>query len=432
MVATLPFQAPDLAPHTMTVQRPPAPLWEQGLISLWFLVTFIPFPNDELLLYPLALFFAAGFALRIRQLLPLTLKCWPLFLIPIMTALSMFWSPVSSAALRLGIMMTLTVMIGIYIAGRLTPREIVRAVFAACAVSAIVAIPEMANLEDEIGLYPQKNIFAIRMMLVMLVSLGIALDVQQNLFLRVLAAPFVVLTLYMVVRAESLTALGLGGASLIVMLAVWLVWTNVSRIRHLRTLIATVIVGVLTVGILLFLNLPNNTVVQDLLAGFGKDATLTNRTVLWADAARISQEKPWLGVGAEGFWVWWNGQAESILDYSHKRPGTKFSFHSVYYEVLVHLGRIGLGLMIFQIAWITLNAARHWTRISKIPQSLFLVIAGITLISSFTESYLFGVFDIGITLFLIAGVSAISESARYRQHIVMAPPKVPLHQMSRA
>lgn len=255
-------------------------------------------------------------------------------------------------------------------------------------------------------------------------ALGVALDRGQNILLRLIAAPFIPLTLYLVYRADSVTALILSGAGLLVMLMVWLLWTNVSRVRHMRTIAIGFLMAIGIAGTLVLINQPNNTLVQDALFSVGKDTTLTNRTVIWRDATIYAQDNPWFGVGAEGFWQWWNGRAESILDYSHKRPGTKFSFHSTYFEVLVHLGYIGLTFMIWQIVWCTLNAVIAWFRKPEIPQSLFLLIAMITVITSFTESYLFGVFDISIILFLVAGVSAFSESSRTRS-VVMAVPNEP-------
>ncbi|MEM7662266.1 MAG: O-antigen ligase family protein [Pseudomonadota bacterium] len=406
------------------IPRASAPLWEQAIISLWFLVTFIPFPNDELILYPLVLLFMAGAALRYDQIIPVALRAWPILLVPALAAISMLWSPLRTEALRFGIMMFVTVTIAVYIASRLSPREIVRAAFFACAVSAVFAISEISRLGQADSLYIQKNIFSIRMQLITVVSLGVALDRGQNLILRIAAIPFVLLAASLILQAESATALLLGGGSIVVMIAAWLFWTNVSKVQHLRSLMALVIGGSVAVGALFVLNLPNNTLINDGLFVLGKDTTLTNRTVLWADAARLADQRPWLGVGAAGFWIPANGDAEAILAYSHKSPGTLFSFHSLYYEVAVHLGRVGLGLMILQVGWVLWNALRHWSRSPGIPQAMFFLLAGSTFVVSFTESYLFSVIEITIVMFLIAGVSAVAGDAKYRR--VLAPPPPPM------
>ncbi|MEL7454676.1 MAG: hypothetical protein AAGJ50_15025 [Pseudomonadota bacterium] len=249
-----PPNAPVL--QAFDVARSPAPLWEQGLVSLWFLVTFIPFENDELLLYPLALYFVASFVLHIRQLLPLVLRCWPLFLVPALAAFSMFWSPVSSLSLRFGIMMTLTALIAISIAGRLTPRQIVGSVFVACALSVFVAIPESGSLNDQEGLYVQKNIFAIRMTIAMVLALGVALDRGQHILFRLIALPFVPLTLYLILIAESATALLLSAAALVILGTIWLLWSNFERVRHLRVIVLGFAMVVALVGGLVVANAP--------------------------------------------------------------------------------------------------------------------------------------------------------------------------------
>ena len=409
---------PQIGYQEVMMPRQPAQWWELLPVSLWFLVTFIPFPYDELLLYPLALYFAGMFALRYDQMVPLALKCWPLFLLPALASISMFWSPVSTQALRFGIMMILTVIIAIYISGRLTGRQIILAVFGACAVSVVVAIPESRSLDDEFGLYPQKNIFAIRMMLAMLLSLGVALDSKQPLLARGLGWLLIPVTFYLVFIADSATALVLAGANLLVLGSIWMFWINLRHIKHLRTLVLAVMLLIGLIGFLLFMNLPNNVFVQSVLESLGKDATLTGRTDLWANASRISAEQPWLGVGAEGFWQPWVGEAETILDWSYKDPGTKFSFHSAYFEVLVHLGYAGLGLIIIQIGWCFLNCIRGWVTDQNIATSMFLLIGVITVITSFTESYLYSVLDISTILFFCAAIVPISQSARMRKMLV--------------
>ncbi|MEM9670240.1 MAG: O-antigen ligase family protein [Pseudomonadota bacterium] len=378
-----------------------------------------------MILYPLVLYFIGMSVLRYEQIVPVAFRCWPLLLLPILAAASTLWSPASSAALRFGIMMTLTAIIAIYIAARLTPREIVRAAFVACAISAIIATNEVPRIGTLDGLYSQKNIFSIRMQLITIVSLGVALDRVQNILLRLAAVPFVIHTAILVLRAESATALLLASGSIALMVGIWLVWTNVSKVQHLRTLLVLLTTAVFALGVLVFLNMPNNTFLNDSLFQLGKDTTLTNRTVLWADAARLAEQKPWLGVGAAGFWIPDNGAAESILDYSYKDPGTRFSFHSVFYEVLVHLGLFGLALMLVQIFWVFSGAIRHWSREPGMAQALLLLIVLSTIIVSFTESYLFGVVEIGIVLFLVAGVSAVAGESKFRRVLAIAPPPIP-------
>ncbi|MEM6900393.1 MAG: O-antigen ligase family protein [Pseudomonadota bacterium] len=426
MTAAAPFfpKPTELSLQHVLVPRQSAPLWEQAIVSLWLLVTFIPFPNDELILYPLVALFVVGAALRYDQIVPVALRVWPILLVPALATFSMLWAPIRPQALRFGIMMFLTALIAIYIASRMTPREIVRAAFFACAVSAIVAFLQLDKVGQVDGIYPQKNIFSLRMQLIMVVCICVALDRDQHLILRLIAIPFVPLVAALVLGAGSATGLLLAGGSIIFMTAVWLVWTNAVKVRHFRLLTLLVSIAVTVSGVLVFLNLPNNTVINDGLFALGKDTTLTNRTVLWADAARISEQQPWLGVGATGFWTPSNGQAESILDYSYKSPGTVFSFHSVYYEVLVHLGYVGLVLMIFQIFWIVQMAFRHWLRVSGMSQALLLLLTLIAFVISFTESTLFSVIEISIVLFLIAGVSPVAERIKFTK--VLAPPPPPM------
>ncbi|MEL6782157.1 MAG: hypothetical protein AAFO51_07245, partial [Pseudomonadota bacterium] len=104
--------------------RPQAALWEQAVLALWILTTFVIFEGDELLLYPLALFFLGSIVLRRRQVVPVMFRAWVLFTLPIMATLSAWWSPVFNEALRFGLMMFLTAAIAVYVAVRFRPKQI--------------------------------------------------------------------------------------------------------------------------------------------------------------------------------------------------------------------------------------------------------------------------------------------------------------------
>ena len=75
--------------------------------------------------------------------------------------------------------------------------------------------------------------------------------------------------------------------------------------------------------------------------------------------------------------------------------------------------------MTVQIIWCFWNCIRGWSAEQNIVNSMFLLIGVITVITSFTESYLYSVFDINAILFFCAAIIPISNSAR--MHEVMMP-----------
>ena len=77
--------------------------------------------------------------------------------------------------------------------------------------------------------------------------------------------------------------------------------------------------------------------------------------------------------------------------------------------------------MIFQIGWGMFNVVRGWIAEQNIANSMFLLIAVITFITSFTESYLYSVLDISTILFFCAAIIPISQSSRMRKMLVPVP-----------
>jgi exopolysaccharide production protein ExoQ len=80
----------------------------------------------------------------------------------------------------------------------------------------------------------------------------------------------------------------------------------------------------------------------DILNYFGKDLTLTGRTLLWDYAAKAIADKPLLGGGYEAFWQPGHSAAEQLWFYSHIQNKYGYHFHNTYLEIAVDAGVIGL------------------------------------------------------------------------------------------
>lgn len=420
-MSTATYASEPIAPgaHTtyQVIERRPAPLWEQGLVSLWFLSTFVTFPGNEMILYPLALYFAGMIVLRRRDVVPVLLKAWPVLTLPVLTALSMYWSSASSEAFRLGLMMGLTAAIAAYIAVRLTPRQVIQSIFIVGAMLVIVHVPHVENFRGAMIFY-EKNIYANRVMIALVAALAVAYDHDNAWPLRLVAAPIALAAMVLVLSADSATNLVFSLGAIAALSGVWLFWSRFGAIRHFRSL---VLILLATAGLLvtfILVNTPDNTVTASILDALGKDATLTGRTMLWDAADRISAENPWLGVGAGGFWQYNVGQAQTLLELSFKDYGTQFSFHNSYLETQVHLGYAGLILLVLIVIWAVWQNVMGWLGRQDMVRSFFLLITGIAVTVSFTESYLFSAFDTTVMLLYIGAMSTI-----VRQQTVVAVPQ---------
>ncbi len=392
-----------------------APLWEQALLGLWFYFTFIVRPGNELVLYPMSLYWLGAFVIHRRQLVPLAFRSWLVFAIPILATLSWAWSPVPSAALRFGAMMTLGSLVSVYVAARFAPHEIIRAVFFAGFFSVLEVAPAIFDFGNK-GPWGEKNIFAVRMVVVMLTAMATAYNKHEIPWLRLLAFPLIPICFIFIVIAQSATSLVFASGSVLAMTTIWLFWSRFSRIRHLRTTFMLMLTfGALT-ALYILANTGTEGIYENFLNSLGKDSTLTGRTMLWDAADRIVRERPMLGTGAEGFWVWNRGDAQTLLELSHKTAGTKFSFHNSYLEMQVHFGYVGLVLTYMVVGWCLWRSVLAWIATQSIVRSFFLLITGIVFVSTFTESWLYVVFDTSVTMFYVSAISSlVRQDARARE-----------------
>ncbi len=414
--------APEPIYAVLTTRTRPAAWWEQFATTMWVLCTFIDFPGNEFILYPCALLFLTLFVTYRDVTFPVALKCALLLVIPVLGTFSAGWSPEPVAAFRGGAMMVLHFFIMVTVASRLTRQEIVRAVFFAGVIAIAFAAP-LINTFDKGGPYGSKNIFAIRMLICVLASLAVAFEAKEHILLRLFALPVLVVALVFTLVADSATALVFAVAGILVMTGLWMFWQPVTRVRHLRSVVLLFIVALITIGVFAFLAIPNNRIIDEFLGALGKDTTLTNRTIIWEAGIRAAQERPWFGLGFDGFWRDSTGAAQTLNELDSKPFGTKLSFHNSYIEVWVALGYVGLTSFIVAISWSYLTTIIGWFKSQGMASSFFLTISTIILTSTFTESYMLGTFDTLVFLFYTAPITAMAEKYHLgeRQYVRLRP-----------
>ncbi len=388
----------------------PAAWWEKVLAAVWCLVTFVQFPGNELVLYPSALIFLLLFVLHKDETVPVALRCWILLPVPILGALSFGWSPAPSEALRLGLMMILHFIIIVTIACRITRQDIVRGFFAAGVITLAIAASSIDQAYAG-GIYGSKNFFANRMLIIVISGLAIALNPKELPLLRLFAIPVTVTAFVFNVMAESATSLIFGLFSIALLFSLWAFWQPMKRIRHLRSMFLIVLFAMGCIGAIVYLAIPNNPLVKEFLEAFGKDSTLTNRTLFWEAGNRIAQERPLFGLGFEGFWRPETGAAQTINELDFKPFGTRHSFHNSYIEMKVALGYVGMILLIAAVIWTYARSIYNWLQSQDMATSFFLTGATIVLLSTFTESTLMATFDTMILIFYLS--AATGFGAKY-------------------
>lgn len=388
-----------------------APLWEEVMIWLMFFVTYAPWSNVTPILYLLVTGYMAILFFDYRTIVPVMLKSWPIFLLPLFGLWSFTWSPFPAEAFRTGLLFLLTPLIIVIAASRLSMRQIIRAMMFAGIGTALVSAPHIADFSTG-GVYPQKNYFAIQMLFLMLTSLATCLNPKESVWIRMIAAVFVPVAFVFQFLAESATSLVFAVLGIVGMLTLRFFWVGLGRVRHLRTMIFLTAVTGLLVIVLVVLSLPQNEFVNDFLGLVGKDSSLTGRTAIWEAGRLTSAEHPIFGVGLEGFWFYDNGVAQTLNENDHKAFGSKLSFHSAYWETRVHLGWIGRCLFVLIVVWCFYRTVKAWFVTPSMDTSALLVMAIIIVTSTFTESYLWGTFNTLVYLYYFGAISAFGAENR--------------------
>ncbi len=387
------------------------PYWEQGLLSLWFLNSFVPLPFETPLRYLLVLWFLWQLAMHKELVIPIILKAWPLFLLPIFGLLSVFWAPYFGAAVRSGMLYLLTPLVAVIIIARFDISTVLRCMFFAGVVAIVVCAPYYDTMHEG-GPYPQKNYFAQQMLFVALLSCMTMLNVKSWPWARLLAAAIFPIALIFMLRAPSATALVFAAVGIVGLFMVKFVWVSVSQVRHLRSIIFILGASLVLMGALVVLNQTNQDYVGDFLGALGKDTTFTGRTHIWAAGRVVAEEHPLVGVGLEGFWNISNGAAQSINEMDFKPYGTKLTFHNAYLEVRVHLGYVGLVLYLMLWAWCGYRLFKQFFQESTLETSALLVFGAIVFISTFTESLAWAPFNTPMNLLYLGALATLSPVKR--------------------
>ena len=373
--------------------------------------------------YLLVLYFAAGLVVHYRQTLPGFLRGWPILIIPVMCVISALWAPSVGEAVRKGVFMFLTGAVAVYAATRLSVRQILICYFLGEMFGCLLSLKSPTVIDGNwTGVFGQKNYLAVHMFILNTTALVIFLDRTSHKYLRLAAAPFVPITMFMIFMSHSATTLLMVGVSCVALTGHRFVWEPASRIKHARTFLVFAIALIVSLFALLFFGLLQLDAMETVLKAFGKDTTLTGRTWLWQIAERTMNEHPLTGMGASGFWRPESGLANQITTFFFYTTYVKFSFHNAFYENGVQLGWPGYYATYFVVYWAGFNAIRTWMRNQTLPNATFLVLALILIMRANTEAELaMELTSTSVLLFIGA-----ARKEKPREPAPMTPPGPPL------
>ncbi|MEL6265018.1 MAG: O-antigen ligase [Pseudomonadota bacterium] len=319
------------------------------LATVFFAVVASPFQYDELLLYPMALYFAYALVRDRYMTWPIVQRVWPTLLFPLWWILSSTWAPDPMIAFRTGVMAMLSMFICIFLATRLTSRQLLLVATIAMFSIAVRSLPQVQEAisggRHARGIFAHKNQFGAAMSVLALLLLGTACSRRLPGLVRLGALGLLPFSLFLLWAAQSatstLTTIGLFGLVLggLIFVGQRQLLTPLRMVFIFAALAAGCVVAAVAVNVL------SENPIDMVLGAFGKDRSLTGRTGLWEVALYEIGERPVLGTGAYGYWLYFeNASIRQLFDDYHLEWSSSFQFHNSWLNIGVEFGLVGLGL----------------------------------------------------------------------------------------
>jgi exopolysaccharide production protein ExoQ len=272
-----------------------------------------------------------------------------------------------------------------------------------------------------IGIFGSKNNFAMHISEMLFVCTAVLASARQKIAFRLIALFGCVVGPVLLWMAKSVGALAVCLPALLLMGTIILMGRMRAHMRQIAVagLVVIAIAGVATVA-------PIAVASKDaLFSAVGKSGDLTGRGLLWQRAAVLSEQRPVLGVGYAAFWVQGNPEAEALWRAEHIPGRGGFHFHSFYYETLVELGYVGLGIGVTVLALASIAAVMLGLCRPGPESAFFCALMLFLCLRSFVELDLAGGFDLNALVLPVVWTYARSELRRVTCVPVGPPPLLP-------
>jgi len=190
------------------------------------------------------------------------------------------------------------------------------------------------------GIMPSKNALGALMALGIILWL---LNVFESKKHRAIPIFMTLVCLFTLFQAKSAGAYLI----LIILMTVTLSGLLLKLFEYRSVAILTSILFLLTLLISFFVTLN----LEAILGLFGKDLTLTGRSVIWPAITEAISQKVWAGYGAFSFWQPWRGPenpALSFLRFSYWLPP---SAHQGFLDILLQFGVVGLVIVVLGLGF---------------------------------------------------------------------------------
>ena len=310
---------------------------------------------------------------------------------------SVIWSDMPMVTLERILPLLRVTIFGIYFAARFTIKEQLHLLAWAFGLAALlslvvcVLVPSYGVVgaglivgQEELvhsgawrGIYNHKTFLGSIMSLGSLILLFCGLDKLQYRHPWVILFAFIIST-FVLLRSTTI------GALLIFIISICLLFFFQME-RKKFDLFIILFVGFILVGSLAVTVIASNT--DTIFNSFGKDATISGRTLIWPLLINKIQERPWLGYGYDTFWKGgWEGEVADIwraLIAGFEPPHA----HNGFLEICLDIGFLGLAIFVI---WFVFSCLRSlaWLRKNQTIEGIAPIVLLIhILLLSLTESY---------------------------------------------
>jgi exopolysaccharide production protein ExoQ len=358
--------------------------------------------------------------LRIKQVVRVAFTDKIMLLLVGFANLTAFWSFAPELTIRRGIALAGTTLFGIYLSSRFALDQLLRYVVCACLIILAFSLlfglflPQYGIMQEGFpgawqGAFTHKNDLG-RMMAFSLLMLFVVNF--HHLWLRLLIYIGRVLAGGLIFLSTSVTALVVAGSVLIALLLARLLrWKSAVAIAACFSIIALGGLGLLYAW--------ENA--DTILAGLGRDLTLTGRTELWAASIQAAQARLWIGHGYSTFWLGWGTESAQVWSAVGWPSPTA---HNGWLDLALELGLIGTILFALTF-FLAVYRAMVWIRLNRSPHAYWpLVLLFSILMLNLTESGFLGRNDIfwalqvAVTVGLPYQIEALrSKENGIRRHI---------------
>jgi exopolysaccharide production protein ExoQ len=164
---------------------------------------------------------------------------------------------------------------------------------------------------------------------------------------KIVRAACILMSLGLIVMSQSRTGWGLSLLAILLSAALWLL----QRVPSKQTLLVILLLLPLAAAGLYAIYLLS----PSMLATFGKDATLSQRTIIWAAAWNAAVQHPLLGYGFTAFWKGLYGPSQQVVlvaGWGLQQAQNGFL------DVWLGIGLLGLGVFFLMVGQALRNAVR--------------------------------------------------------------------------